>query len=192
MTAFALEAAGTVPSLDPRVREALGGDEAIAEITEALAADDFISSITLSNVAEPQLDVPTVLMFSAQEWEAVRKALGVARAGELDPAAARWHEAVPTSKGDYLLVPRSDRPGAISFYRATFDEVLSAFAFRIGKVFRGTYGDVVWENDDDRCHLARYVDGGLRCNERDCGDACSGAVELDEATGIEHLPCGCP
>jgi hypothetical protein len=192
MTAFALELAGTVPPLDPRVRGALEGDESIDQITEALAAEDFISSITLSNVADPQLDVPIVLLFSAEEWRAVRDALGVVPVGELDPAEARWHEAVPTADGEYLLVPRSDRPGAISFYRATFDDVLSAFAFRIGKVWRGSYGDVVWENDDDRCHLVRYIDGGLKCHERDCRDACSGAVELDEATGIHHLPCGCP
>jgi hypothetical protein len=192
MTAFALEAAGTVPPIDPRVREAAGGDEAIAQITEALAPADYISSITLSHAAEPQLDVPTVLFFSAEEWRAVRAALGVAPLGVLDPSAARWHEAVPTAAGGYILVPRSDQAGAISFYRASFDDVLSAFAFRIGKVFRGVYGDVVWESDDDRCHLVRYADGGLSCYERDCRDSCGGAVELDEATGIEHLPCGCP
>lgn len=192
MTAFALEAAGLVPPLDPRARLALGGDEAIDQITESLAAEDFISSITLSNVTEPRLDVPTVLLFSAEEWGGVRGALGVAPVGELDPAAASWHEAVPTANGEYVLVPRSDRPGAISFYRATFEDALSAFAFRIGKVWRGVYGDVAWESDDDRCHLIRYVDGRLECLERDCGDSCGGAVELDEATGIEHLPCGCP
>jgi hypothetical protein len=192
MTAFVLELAGTVPPLDRRVRQTLIQDEQTTRLAEALAAESFISSIALSNADDPQLDVPTVLLFSGRSWEVSRSSVGVVPAGQRDRESATWHEAVPTADGGYLLVPNPNRPGAVAFYRTTHDEKQSAYAFRVGMVSRDVYDEVVWENDDDRCHLLRYLSGALRCKERDCADSCSGGIEVDADTGIEHLPCGCP
>jgi hypothetical protein len=126
MTAFVLEFAGTVPPLDPRVREALARDEDTSRLAERLAAEDFISSITVSRAENPHLDVPTVLLFSAESWEVSRSSVGIAPVGQRDRESATWHEAVPTADGGYLLVPNLNRPGAVSFYRVRRDEEPSA------------------------------------------------------------------
>ena len=190
-TAFVLDLAGKVPPLHPTVREAFTRDEKAVELAGALAAEDFIGSITVSNADDPQLEVPTVLLFSGHSWEVSRSSVGVVPTGRRDRRSATWHDAFPTADGRYLLVPNVNRPGAISFYRVTRDEEQSAYAFHVGAVSRGTYGEIVWENDDDRCHLIRYASGELRCRELDCEQSCGGEAEVDDS-GVEHLPCGCP
>jgi hypothetical protein len=192
MTAFVLELAGIVPPLDPRIRRTIVEDRPTARLAESLAAETFISSITLSDGENPPFDTPTVLLFSAESWEISRSSVGVVPAERRDPTAATWHEAVPTADDGYLLLPNTGRPRAVSFYRVTPHDARSAHAYRVGTVFRSTYGDVVWEDDDDRCHLIRYLNGALRCVELDCADSCGGGVQVDADTGIEHLPCGCP
>ena len=192
MSAFALELAGTVPPLDPRVRQVVIQDEYTTRLAEALAEENFVSSITLSDGEDPQVDVPTVLLFSAESWEVSRSTVGVVPTGQRDRNSATWHEAIPTATGGYLLVPNTNRPGAISYYRVTHAAEPSAYAFHVGTVSRGVYDEVVWENDDDRCHLIRYSSGALRCFELNCDDSCGGHVEVDADTGIENLPCGCP
>ncbi len=100
---------------------------------------------------------------------------------------------LPTADGGYLLVPNVNRRGAISFYRVTRDEQRSAYAFHVGAVSRRASDDeIVWEDDDDRCHLMRYASGYLTCLELDCEQSCGGGAEVDDDSGIEHLPCGCP
>src|SRR5579859_771110 len=190
MTAFALDLAGRVPPLDPRVRETFTRDEDATRLARGLAAEDFISSITLSKADDPQLEVPTVLLFSGKSWEVSRSTIGIVPAGERDRGSATWHDAFPTADGDYLLVPNVNRPGAISFYRVTRDEERSAYAFQVGTVSRRD-DEIVWEDYDDRCHLIRYASGELRCLELDCKQSCGGGAEVDDS-GIEHLPCGCP
>lgn len=192
MTAFVLDLAGKVPPLHPRVRESFTRDEDATRIARALAAENFISSITVSNADDPQLGVPTVLLFSGESWEVSRSSVGVVPAGQRDRGSTTWHDAFPTADGGYLLVPNVNRPGAISFYRVTRDEERSAYAFHVGTVSRHAFHDeIVWEDDDDRCHLIRYASGDLRCLELDCGQSCGGGAEVDDS-GIEHLPCGCP
>jgi hypothetical protein len=192
MTAFVLELAERIPPLDQRVREACQRDELTVMLAQTLAQEKFVSSITLSHGEDPRFDVPTVLLFSAESWEVSRSSVGVVPAGERDLHLATWHEAVPTATSGYLLVPSTNRLRAISYYRVTPDDEPSAYAMRVGTVFRDEYDEVVWENDDDRCHLVRYSSGALRCFELNCEDSCGGGVEVDFATGIEHLPCGCP
>jgi hypothetical protein len=192
MTAFVLDLAGKAPLLDPRVRETFTRDEGATELARVLASENFISFITVSNADDPRLEVPTVLQFSGESWEVSRSSLGVVPAGRRDRGSATWHDAVPTTDGGYLLVPNVNRPGAISFYRVTWDEERSAYALRVGTVSRRALDDeIVWEDDDDRCHLIRYASGGLRCLELDCEQSCGGGAEVDD-NGIEHLPCGCP
>lgn len=190
MTALVLDLTGRVPPLHPRVRETFTRDEGATRLARALAAEDFISSITVSNADDPQLGVPTVLLFSGKSWEISRSTVGVVPAGQRDRGSSTWHDAFPTADGGYLLVPNVNRPGAISFYRVTHDEERSAYACHVGTVSRHD-DEIVWEDDDDRCHLIRYASGELRCLELDCEQSCGGGAEVDDS-GIEHLPCGCP
>jgi hypothetical protein len=111
--------------------------------------------------------------------------------GERARASALWHTAVPLIDGRYLLTPDPNRPGAVSFYRATRNEDEAAFAFRAGTVSKIAY-EVVWENSDDRCHLRRYFSGGLQCIVVNCSDVCHGGIEVDPKTGAQSFPCGCP
>jgi hypothetical protein len=192
MTAFALDLAGRVPPLDAMVRETFTRDEGAAGLARTLASENFISSITVSNADDPQLKVPTVLLFSAESWEVGRSSVGIVPAGQRNRGSAIWHDAFPTADGDYLLVPNVNRRGVISFYRVTLDEERAAYEFHVGAVSRRVFDDeIVWEDDDDRCHLIRYASGALRCLELDCEQSCGGGAEVDDS-GIEHLPCGCP
>ena len=193
MTAFVLDLAGKVPPLHPRVRETFTRDEDATRLARALAAENFVSSITVSNADDPQLEVPTVLLFSGESWEVSRSGVGVVPVGQRDRGSATWHDAFPTADGGYLLVPNVNRRGAISFYHVTRDEERSAYAFHVGAVSRRASDDeIAWEDDDDRCHLIRYASGYLTCLELDCEQSCGGGAEVDDDSGIEHLPCGCP
>ena len=146
------------------------GDEDATRLARALAAEDFISSITLSNADDPQLEVPTVLLFSGKSWEVSRSTVGIVPAGERDRGSATWHRcSSPPPMAATYVVPNVNRPlnGAISFYRVTRDEERSAYAFHVGTVSRRD-DEIVWEDDDDRCHLIRYASGELSCLELDC------------------------
>jgi hypothetical protein len=192
MTAFVLDLVGKVPPLDPQVRETFTRDEDATRVARALATESFISSITVSNADDPQLEVPTVLLFSEQSWEVARSSVGAVPAGQRDRGSATWHDAFPTADGRYLLVPNVHRPNAVSFYRVTRDEDRSAYAYHVGAVSRRALDDEIWwEEDDDRCHLIRYASGALECLELDCEQSCGGGADVDNS-GIEHLPCGCP
>jgi hypothetical protein len=191
-TAIALNLAGKVPPFHPAVLDTLTRDEEATEVARALAAEDFISTITVSDGDGPQLEWPTVLLFSRASWEVSRASLGVVPARRRDRRSATWHDAFPTADGRYLLVPNVNRPRAVCYYLVTYDEERTAFAYRVGAVSRRVLDDeVVWEDDDDRCHLVRYATGALTCNERDCDQSCGGEAEVDDS-GVEHLPCGCP
>jgi hypothetical protein len=192
MTAFVLELAGRVPPLDPRVRESFPRNQYTVDAARALAEESFVSSITLSRGEEPLLYDPTVLLFSPSAWEESRSSIGVGPPGQRDQLNANWHQAIPTANGEYLLVPEPTLPGALSYYSVTPDTDPPSFTMRTGTVIRGDDGEVVWQRDDDGCHLVRYATGALRCYVNMCDDACDGGVELDPDTGIEYLPCGCP
>ncbi|WP_422262784.1 hypothetical protein [Mycobacterium sp.] len=192
MTAFVLALAGRVPPLDQRIRDQIRHDDVTIELARRLAHEPFVQSITLSNADDPQLDEPTVLVFSAESWAHSRSALDVVPPGERARQAALWHTAVPLADGGYLLTPDPDRPDAVSFYRATRDDRREAFQFRAGTVFRRGYNEIVWQERDDRCHLIRYFSGILECHRVECDDDCNGAIQVDPNTGAQSLPCGCP
>jgi hypothetical protein len=191
-TALALELAGTVPLLDPRVRDELIQDETTTELVRRLADEPFIRQITMSRADDPRLEDPTVLLFSDESWGAIQKDVGVVAPGERAREFALWHTAVPLANGGYLLTPDPIRPGVVSFYRATRDESEAAFEFRVGTVSRGAYDEIVWEKNDDRCHLIRYFSGKLQCRRVNCTDDCAAEVEIDPKTGAQSMPCGCP
>jgi hypothetical protein len=134
----------------------------------------------------------TVLLFSAESWAQTQSDLGAVPPGERTRESPIWRTAVPLAEDGHLLTSDPNRPGAVSFYRATRNERRAAFEFRVGTVSRSVYDEVVWENGDDRCHLTRYFSGALRCVRVKCDDSCSGGIEVDPKTGAQSLPCGRP
>lgn len=191
MTAFVLELAGVTPALDASVRDELAKDAESLDLARHLAKEPFLSQIEFADASQPPLGSPIVLSFTAASWAHARSGLGVVDQREDARIRAIWHTAVPLESGDYLLAPDPTRPEAVSFYRAARDEAESAYDFRVGTAYQGPY-EIVWEDNDDRCHLRRFFNGLLQCTVAGCSDVCHRGIEVDPVTGAESFPCGCP
>ncbi|MDO2387117.1 hypothetical protein QRB41_27835 [Mycobacterium avium subsp. hominissuis] len=191
MAAFVLELAGIVPPLDPRVRNELAQNEESVELAQRLAEEPSLQDIVFSDADHPSLHTPTVLSFTAESWAQARSGLGIVERGQGERIAAIWHTAVPLVNGDYLLTPDPGHPEAVSFYRATRNDDEGAIDFRVGTASRGPY-EVVWEDNDDRCHLRRFFNGLLQCKVVGCSEVCHRGIEVDPITGAQSFPCGCP
>jgi hypothetical protein len=191
MTAFVLELAGIVPPLDPWARTGLDKDEDSLELAQRLADEPALQGIVFSDADNPPLNTPTVLSFTAQSWARASADLGVVNHEEHGRIAAVWHTAVPLANGDFLLTPEPSRPAAVSFYSVTRNDEVGAFDFRPGTVYNGPY-EVVWERNDDHCHLRRFFNGFLQCNVVGCAEVCHRGIVVDPATGAQSFPCGCP
>ena len=192
MTAAVLNLRGDIPLLHPRVSNLFSLDEDVARMAQSLIEEGAVPPITVSNADDPQLGVPTVLLFSSESWGISRSSVALDTSNSYEHEASIWHDAFPTAEGGYLLVPNVNLFGVISSYKVTRDEERSAYAFHVGTMSRQTSKDeVVWEEYDNRCHFIRYADGALQCLEVGCDHSCGGQPVVDDA-GVEHLPCGCP
>jgi hypothetical protein len=192
VTALALDLVGAIPPLHPSTRGILLESDDISDAARRLTEEEFLRSITLSKGDDPELDVPTVLLFPRASWSAIQAMLGVTSPGEQPHDSVLWHDAIPTADDDVLLIPGSPDFRSASYYRATSGMSPDIrYALRAGFVLRRADDEVVWEDQDDRCHLIRYASGRLACHDLNCGRSCGGPAEVDDS-GIEHLPCGCP